>query len=95
MEQGPPHVDELSAWAYEQGTDPLDWAVKSIDTQIDVWMIVCAGRAQNPASFPGFHPDLSVEALARRIVGRLMDAGWRAPGNTDTLTPADLLEPRE
>jgi hypothetical protein len=91
----PDDIDGLSAWAYEQGTDPLDWAIKTVDTQIDVWMIVCAGRAQNPALFPGFHPDLSVEALARRIVGRLMDAGWRVPGSTGTPATPELLEPRE
>ena len=62
------------------GFQPLDWAIINAETAITAWLHVCAGRADNPGSFPGFGPDLSVEALSRRIVGNLLDAGWRIPG---------------
>lgn len=79
----PPDIDGLSAYAYKQGRDPLDWAINITDIEINVWLHVCAGRDEDPTSFPGFHPDLSVEALARRIVGHLLDAGWRIPGSPE------------
>ena len=79
----PPDIDGLSAWAYETGITPLDWAINTARTEIDVWLHVCEGRADNPASFPGYHPDLGVEALARRIIGSLLDAGWRIPGDAE------------
>lgn len=79
----PPDIDGLTAWAYEQGITPLDWAINCADNEITAWLHVCAGRANDPSSFPGFHPDLSVAALSRRIVGHLLDAGWRIPGSAD------------
>jgi hypothetical protein len=91
----PPDIDGLSAWAYEQGTDPLDWGIACAETAITAHLHVCVGRAVDPASFPGYSRDLSVEALARRIIGNLIDAGWRIPGDSGTPTPGELLEPRE
>lgn len=76
----PPDIDGLSAWAYKQGIEPLDWAINCADTEITAWLHVCAGRSDNPASFPGYSPDLSVAAVARRIIGNLLYAGWRIPG---------------
>ena len=29
--------------------------------------------------FPGYDPELSAAVLSRRILGDLMDAGWKAP----------------
>ena len=77
----PEDIDGLSAWAYKHGVAPLDWAINSAQIEITAWMHVCAGRADNPSSFPGYTQDLSSEALARKIVGTLLDAGWRMPGS--------------
>jgi hypothetical protein len=79
----PDDIDGLSAYAYEQGILPLDWAITSVNTEILAWTHVVIGRLENPESFPGYHPDLTITALARRIVGNLLDAGWRIPGSTE------------
>jgi hypothetical protein len=70
----------LAEWAYSHGTDPIDWAVNSVaGNQIKVYLAITEARAENPASFPGYTLEVSPEALARRIVGGLLDAGWIAP----------------
>jgi hypothetical protein len=72
---------DLAQWAYRHGTDPIDWAVESVvGNQISVYLTITAARAENPANFPGYVLELTQGALARRIVGGLLDAGWTPPG---------------
>ena len=40
---------------------------------------ITAARQEDPATFPGYTLELSPAALARRIVGGLLDAGWTPP----------------
>jgi hypothetical protein len=70
----------LAKWAYAHGTDPIDWAIDSIaKNNIDVYLTITAARHEDPATFPGYTLELSPAALARRIVGDLLDAGWTPP----------------
>jgi hypothetical protein len=70
----------LARFAYAHGTDPLDYAIEHvIQTHITVYLTVCASRYADPSTFPGYDPELSVAVLSRRILGDLMDAGWRPP----------------
>jgi hypothetical protein len=75
-------TDDISALArlsYDMGVDPIDYAERQIRIHIEVHQTVVASRAVAPETFPGFSPDLSLDALARRILGNLLDAGWKAP----------------
>lgn len=70
----------LARFAYEHGEDPISYAAQAvIQTHVDVYLAICAGRAGDPASFPGYVLELTTEALSRRILGDLMDAGWTPP----------------
>ena len=70
----------LASYAYAHGTDPIDWAIDSIaKNNIDVYLSIVAARQEDPATFPGYTLELSPAALARRIVGGLLDAGWTPP----------------
>jgi hypothetical protein len=66
-------------YAYEHGTDPITYAESHVTMLIGVHLGVAAAREENPQSFPIYSPDVSNEALARRIVGGLLDAGWTPP----------------
>jgi hypothetical protein len=73
-------ISFLAEFAYGTGIDPIDYAAGHvIKSHVSVWLTVCLGREEDPASFPAYGPDLTVDALARRIVGDLLDAGWTAP----------------
>ena len=70
----------LARFAYDSGMDPIDYAACAvIQSHVDVQLAVCAGRADNPANFPGYWRDLTTAALSRRILGDLLDAGWKPP----------------
>ena len=70
----------LASYAYAHGTDPIDWAIDGIaKNNIDVYLTITAARQEDPATFPGYTLELSPAALARRIVGGLLDAGWTPP----------------
>lgn len=75
----PDDVDGLARHAYSHGTTPLDWAAGYTENLIEVHLQVAASRAEDPATFPGYCIELTLAAVARRIVGTLMDAGWTAP----------------
>ncbi|MEV7006830.1 hypothetical protein [Streptosporangium sp. NPDC051022] len=82
-------LDPLAVFAYEAGHTPRGWAVRTISIHIDTWATVSAARRQNPTSFPIWRLDLSVEALATRLVGHLLDGGWSPPGGlVDAEVPA-------
>ena len=73
-------MGSLDRLAYSHGRDPLDWAEFVVWADIDWYLIVLAGHAEDPASFPGV-PDnwTDPHALARRIIASLLDAGWTMP----------------
>lgn len=87
----PEDIDGLDKYAYEQGRDPIDWAVQKAQSFIDAHVEVSVARMTNPAAFPFYCLPLTFEALARRIVGGLLDAGWTAP----TLGDADQTRNEE
>ena len=64
-------IDFLARFAYSTGQDPIDYAAENvIRAHIDAHF--------TPDTFPG-DVDPATTALSRRIVGDLLDAGWRAP----------------
>jgi hypothetical protein len=72
-------IDFLARHAYGLGIDPVDYAEGYVTSAIDVHLNVAASRFEDPATFPGYCLDLTTGALARRIVGILLDAGWTPP----------------
>ena len=65
------HIDFLARFADDTGQDPVDYATENvIRAHIDAHF--------TPDTFPG-DVDPATAALSRRIVGDLLDAGWRAP----------------
>ena len=69
----------LARFAYSHGQDPIDYASSLVQMHIEVNLMVRAARYEDPATFPGYLLDLSLEALSRRVIGDLMDAGWTPP----------------
>ncbi len=72
-------IDTLAKWAYARGTDPVEYAEGYVTSAIEVHLAVAESRAEDPSTFPGYCLEMTVNALARRIVGILLDAGWQAP----------------
>ena len=63
-------ISLLARVAYETGIDPVHYATEHvIRSNITVWLADCAGNGS----------DLTAEAVSCRILGDLMDAGWKAP----------------
>ncbi len=61
-----PDIDLLARTAYETGIDPIDYAAANvIQAHVDVWLSCWDTQ--------------STAALSRRILGDLLDAGWRPP----------------
>lgn len=72
-------IDYLARLAYSQGTDPVAYAEREVARVISTFALVVAARESDPAAFPIFSRDLSMEALCRRILGQLLAAGWTPP----------------
>lgn len=72
-------INALARISYESGIDPIDYAEGQILLLMKAHGRVMLARTLNPAAFPGFGIELTPEALARRIIGNLLDAGWTAP----------------
>ena len=68
----------LARLGYEHGKSGIHIAEQWIVAHLDALIAVHDGRAQNPMAFPGFGDGTAAET-ARRIVARLLDAGWRPP----------------
>lgn len=79
-------IGPVSRRAYEVGWSPVDWAIEGVAMALGVHLDVAVSRAEDPAACPGYYTDLTFAALARRIVGGLLDAGWTPPGGTDGIT---------
>lgn len=71
-------VCELARGDYAQGKNGIQIAEQWIKVHVDAVLVVNAARAQNLRAFPGYG-DATPEETARRIVARLLDAGWRPP----------------
>jgi hypothetical protein len=82
MDVGDPRMDlvecELSRAQYEHGRNGVEIAEGWVTACVSAVLAVQEGRAKNPAAFPGYG-DGTPEEAARRIVARLLDAGWRPP----------------
>ena len=69
---------DLARMNYESGQTGIEIAEKWIVNHIDALHAVRGSRALDPTTFPGFGDGTS-EETARRILARLLDAGWRPP----------------
>lgn len=86
-------VCELARMGYADGKTGIEIAEGWIVPCIEALLAVRDGRAKNPAAFPGYGEG-TAEETARRIVARLLDAGWR-PADADCLDlPSIPEEPR-
>jgi len=75
------HLSESARLAYAAGVDPLDHAVHEITTLAGVHrQLLAHARACCGCIIAG---DLSDGALARRILGLLISAGWTPPGGLE------------
>ena len=72
-------ISALDRYAYEHGHHPLDWAEYVVGSLIDVHLTVVGDRLDDPDSWPGYTIEPTIEALASRILGELLDAGWTPP----------------
>ena len=62
---------------YREGRDGLDIAEMWITSVVAALIEVQNARATNPAAHPMFGPEATPHVAARRIIARLLDAGWR------------------
>ncbi|AJT67422.1 hypothetical protein T261_5806 [Streptomyces lydicus] len=79
-----PH-DENDHLAKALGQDAITVATEWAEAEIGVSLTVFEARVHNPRAFPYYGAPPSAETTARRIVGRLLDAGWRPPDQSHTL----------
>lgn len=70
--------DYLSAASYADGTDPISWAETRIAMLLSVRDNVRFNRPPELPPLPAWS-DLGDDALSRKILGTLLDAGWRPP----------------
>ena len=80
----------LARMGYEHGRNGIEIAQQWIVASLFAFAAVRDGRAKDPTTFPGFG-DGSPEETARRIVARLLDAGWRPP-DTECLDLPEIPE---
>lgn len=71
-------VCELARMHYEAGKNGIEIGEGWVTACVDAVLAVQKGRAENPMAFPGYGTGTAEEA-ARRIIARLLDAGWRPP----------------
>ena len=67
----------LAQIAYAAGITPLDFAEEQVTIQLGVYMTVVTAREELEPLLGTV--DVSPGAMARRILGGLLDAGWKAP----------------
>lgn len=70
-------ICERARIAYGCGVDPLDYAEAELMTLIGVHLGLA--RLYADLAVPVPEGTLSVGAMSRRILGSLLDAGWKAP----------------
>jgi hypothetical protein len=72
-------LDPLTRRMYEQGQDGLQIAEVIIACNIASLITVQNGRADDPASYPGYPAEAAPHVSARMIIAQLINAGWRPP----------------
>ncbi|MFD5508971.1 hypothetical protein ACFWIB_14510 [Streptomyces sp. NPDC127051] len=82
---------ELAKVFYREGHDGLDIAEMWITSIVAALIEVQNARATNPAAHPMFGPEATPHVAARRIIARLLDAGWR-PADPECLTKSSHQE---
>lgn len=73
-------IDYLTASMYESGEDPIAVAESRIAMLVEVYQVVLQRKANGLAPLPAWQ-EVSDAAVARKIVGMLLDAGWRPPSD--------------
>ncbi|GGX49259.1 hypothetical protein [Streptomyces noursei] len=68
----------IARMRYEVGESGIEIAEGWATAAVYAVLAVQEGRAKDPRAFPGFG-DGTPEETARRIIARLLDAGWRPP----------------
>lgn len=68
-------IDAVARIAYETGIDPDAYAEGEITALINAHF----AAALKAVAEPGPHPDYSTPAMARRILGTLLNIGWEMP----------------
>jgi hypothetical protein len=81
----------LAASKYAAGKSPIDVAEGSIVTLLTVHTNLLLRAAAGRKPLPAWQ-DLSFAALARKIVGELLDAGWEPPSDEDIRAAAEHLK---
>lgn len=71
-------IDDLSGSAYGGGMDPLDWATHLVASLLSA-RSTCQQRELNGLPPLAAWPDVSDQAVARKVLGHLLDAGWTPP----------------
>ena len=71
-------VCELAQLNYSLGKNGIEIAEGWVTACVDAVLTVQEWRSKNPMAFPGYG-DGTAEEAARRIIARLLDAGWRPP----------------
>jgi hypothetical protein len=74
---------ELAKSSYADGANGIEVAEGWIAAHVHAVLTVQEGRAKDPKAFPGYG-DGTPQETARRIIARLLDAGWR-PADTECL----------
>lgn len=69
---------------YADGSTGLDIAEMWISTIVSALVQVQEARRDDPAAVPTWGPEATPHVAARRIIARLLDAGWR-PADADCL----------
>lgn len=70
-------IDAISRIRYQEGIDPIEHAAQLIAIDLEVRDLVAAKQV-HPRT-PIALLDQSDDAYARRIIARLLDAGWSPP----------------
>ncbi|MFJ5644101.1 hypothetical protein [Streptomyces sp. NPDC093223] len=64
---------------YADGSTGLDIAEMWISTIVSALVQVQDARRDDPKAAPTWGPEATPHVAARRIIARLLDAGWRPP----------------
>jgi hypothetical protein len=72
-------INGLAQAAYAGGRHPIQWAEELINELINLHVTVTISRQEDPGAYPGYPIPLTLDALSRRILGELLDAGWTPP----------------
>lgn len=86
----------LAQHDYANGMNGLEIAESWITACLHAVFTVRETRAKNPRTFPDYG-DASPEESSRRIMARLLDAGWRPPDTESLDLPGlpDLIKDAE